>query len=270
MCAWSEKRVTSSLPALTVAIICHLKSVWDSVKQQLMSRGADVLPHTVCPPAGPLSLGDLWSTVRTVKRTSWFYFATPQCIPGATGALGQVVPCMDAETPGQASRKWSALLRGWCYVQCKRDYRMEMNGDSHGERRESFHFMKYVWLSCHIISIKNRYFSCYLPIWESAVANESAQSAEGFKDHMCRVLPPSECWASNRAGKRTWVFVQWSFRCTACRCLWLLFQKKTSGLLPWESLLEVPSWAYHACRSAGISLLPLFETAGWRRNSLCI
>lgn len=29
-----------------------------------------------------------------------------------------------------------------------------------------------------------------------------------------------------------------------CWCLWLLFQKKTSGLLPWESLLVIPSWAH--------------------------
>lgn len=98
-----------------------------------------------------------------------------------------------------------------------------------------------------LISIKNRCFSCYLPVWDSAVANESAQPLlKVLKIVWTGLLTPSECWASNRAGKRTWLLVQWSFRCTSCRCLWLLFQKKTSGLLPWESLPVIPSWA-HRC-----------------------
>lgn len=93
-----------------------------------------------------------------------------------------------------------------------------------------------------LVSIKNRCFSCYLPIWDSAVANESAQSLlRVLRMVWTGLLTPSECWAGDRAGKWTQVLVQWPFRCTSCRCLWLSFQKKTSGLLPWESLLGMPS-----------------------------
>lgn len=106
MCAWSEERVTSPLAALTAAHqMSSEKCVRFSEAAANEQRSRCAPKHAVSPPAGPLSLSDLCSTVRTVKRTSWISFAAPQCVPGATGALKQVVPYMDAETPGQASRK---------------------------------------------------------------------------------------------------------------------------------------------------------------------
>lgn len=120
----------------------------------------------MCPPTGssvpssvhlPLSLCDLWSTVRTVKRTSWFYFATPRCIPGATGALRQVLPYMDAETPGQASRKGSAPLRADVVLSVRR---ITENGN--GERFERRDRERRTWRKKRKFSLHEIYLSCHI------------------------------------------------------------------------------------------------------------
>lgn len=76
---------------------------------------------------------------------------------GATGALGQVMPYMDAETPGQASRKGSAPLRADVVLSVRR---ITENGD--GERFERRDRERRTWRKKRKFSLHEIYLSCHI------------------------------------------------------------------------------------------------------------